>query len=125
MALRPLRGEPSALDYCLVTSTFLGKVSIMTITNIGTKRFIAAAGITAAAVMAPGLLLAGAATAHADDCYSGSLYGSYYCSPASGSSGFGSVAPEPSYQPTTIGSTMWGSLPGCTGGVLAALDGEC
>lgn len=88
------------------------------------KRFIAAAGIAAAAT-APALLLAGAATAHADDCYDGSLYGSYYCSPASGSSAFGSVAPDPVYQPTTIGSTMWGSLPGCSGGVLAALDGEC
>ena len=91
----------------------------MSIHNIGTKRVIAGAGIAAAAVMAPGLLLAGAATAHADDCYSGALAGSYYCSPASGSSGFGSYAPsyapEPSYQPTTIGSTMWGSLPGCSG----------
>jgi uncharacterized membrane protein len=95
----------------------------MTLNN-DTKRFIAAAGIAAGAV-APALLLAGAATAHADDCYDGSLAGSYYCSPASGSSAFGSVAPDPVYQPTTIGSTMWNSLPGCSGGVLAALDGEC
>jgi uncharacterized membrane protein len=90
------------------------------------KRFIAAAGIAASAFAAPALLLAGAATAHADDsCYGGTLSGSYYCSPASGSSAFGSVAPDPVYQPTTIGSTMWSSLPGCSGGVLAALDGDC
>jgi uncharacterized membrane protein len=97
----------------------------MTISNTGTKRLVAAAGIAAAAAVAPAVLLAGAATAHADDCYDGSLAGSYYCSPASGSSGFGSVAPDPVYQPTQIGTTMWGSLPGCSGGVLAALDGEC
>jgi uncharacterized membrane protein len=98
----------------------------MTINNIDRKRFIAAVGIAATAVVPPALLLAAATTAHADDsCYGGTLSGSYYCSPASGSSAFGSVAPDPVYQPTTIGSTMWGSLPGCSGGVLAALDGDC
>jgi uncharacterized membrane protein len=103
----------------------LRKGTIMTVNNTITKRFIAAAGIAATAVVAPALLLAGAATAHADDSCYGALAGSYYCSPASGGSAFGSVAPDPVYQPTTIGSTMWNSLPGCSGGVLAALDGEC
>jgi len=97
----------------------------MTIKNTDTKRFVAAVGTAAAAVAAPALLLAGAGTAQADDCYGGTLSGSYYCSPASGSGAFGSVAPAPTYEPTTIGSTMWNSLPGCSGGVLAALDGEC
>ncbi|MDX1886647.1 hypothetical protein [Mycolicibacterium sp. 120270] len=91
-----------------------------------TKRFIAALGIAAGTVAVPALLVAGAAPAQADDCY-GALAYSYYCSPASGSGAFGSssIAPAPSYEPTTIGSTMWSSLPGCSGGVLAALDGEC
>ena len=96
----------------------------MTISNTGTKRLVTAFGIAAAASVAPALLFAGAGTANADDCY-GALAGSYYCSPASGSGAYGSVAPDPIYQPTTIGSTMWGSLPGCTGGVLEALDGSC
>lgn len=89
-----------------------------------TKRLIAALGIAAGTVAVPALLVAGAAPAQADDCY-GALAYSYYCSPASGSGSLGSVAPAPSYEPTTIGSTMWSSLPGCSGGVLAALDGEC
>jgi hypothetical protein len=99
--------------------------------NTTTKRLIAAFGVAAAGVTVPALLFAGAATAHADDCYDGSLAGSYYCSPASGS-GISSQTPETSYQserPSWMGSTpdqtMWNSLPQCSGGVLAALDGEC
>lgn len=91
----------------------------MTIThNTRSKRFFAALGVAAATVAAPALLFAGAGTAHADDpCY-GDLAYSYYCSP--GASAY-SPAPEiPSQAPS-----LWTALPGCTGGVLAALDGEC
>ena len=92
--------------------------------NTGTTRLVAALGAAGAAAVAPVLLFAGSATAHADDCYDGSLAGSYYCSPASGA---GIYAPTPVYQapappPDQI---LWGSLPGCSGGVLEALDGEC
>jgi hypothetical protein len=93
--------------------------------NTKTKRLIAAFGAAAAAAaaVAPALLFAGAGTAHADDpCY-GDLAGSYYCSPASGIS---SQSPEPlgpfSGPPSP---NLWTALPGCTGGVLEALGGEC
>ena len=100
--------------------------------NTKTKRLIAALGVAATAVMAPALLFAGAATAHADDpCYDGSLAGSYYCSPASGS-GISSQTPEPVFQPErpswmgpTPDQVLWNSLPQCSGGVLAALGGDC
>ena len=86
-----------------------------------TKRLIAGLGVAAAAAVAPAMLFAGAGTAQADDgCY-GSLAYSYYCSPASGG---GSYAPTDTfYAPPS--TNLWPSLPGCTGGVLAALDGEC
>jgi hypothetical protein len=95
-----------------------------TTSNTKIMRPVAALGVAAAAVMAPALLFAGAATAHADDsCYDGSLAGSYYCSPASGA-GISSQTPEPVFGPSA-GQVMWNSLPQCTGGVLAALDGDC
>jgi hypothetical protein len=85
-----------------------------------TRRLIAAWGIAAAAAVTPALLFAGAGTAHADDCY-GSLSYSYYCSPASGGQ---SPAPADTfYAPPS--TNLWPALPGCTGGVLEALDGEC
>jgi hypothetical protein len=84
------------------------------------KRFFAAQAVTAASAATPALLLAGTGTAHADDCYGGDLSSSYYCSPASGSSAY-APGPSISYTPSTFPN--W--LPGCTGGALAALDGEC
>jgi len=99
--------------------------TVMNITHdTNTKRLITALGVAAAAAVAPALLFAGVGTAHADDdpCY-GSLQYSFYCSPASGAR---SQAPEPldpfSGPPSVNG---WNWLPGCTGGALAALDGEC
>lgn len=93
--------------------------------NTRTNRLIAPLGVAATAVMAPALLFAGAATAHADDpCYDGSLAGSYYCSPASGA-GLGSQTPEPVFQGPTPDQVLWNSLPQCSGGVLAALGGDC
>jgi hypothetical protein len=90
-----------------------------------TTRLLAALGVAATAVMAPALLFAGAGTAHADDsCYDGSLAGSYYCSPASGA-GLGSQTYEPIFQGPTPDQVLWNSLPQCSGGVLAALDGDC
>jgi hypothetical protein len=91
----------------------------MTITyNIQPKRFLAALGVAAASAAAPALLFVGAGTAHADDpCY-GDLAYSYYCSPGAGALNPEPVAPAPA-------PTLWTALPGCTGGVLAALDGEC
>ncbi len=46
-----------------------GTTDMTMIHTTTTKRFIAAFGIAAAAAVAPALLLAGAGTAHADDCY--------------------------------------------------------
>ena len=90
--------------------------------NTKTRRLIAALGVSAAAAVTPALLFAGAGTAHADDpCY-GDLAYSYYCSPASGG---GSQAPEPSPFSGPPSTNLWPALPGCTGGVLQALDGEC
>lgn len=78
----------------------------------------AATLLGALAATAPALLFAGVGTAHADDpCY-GDLAGSYYCSPASGALDPQPVAPTPM-------PSLWNALPQCTGGVLAALDGEC
>jgi hypothetical protein len=88
-------------------------------TTRSTKRLVAALGIAAGAAVAPGLMFAGAGTAHADDpCY-GSLQGSYYCSPASG---IGSQSPEPAYTPVQP-AFGYGDLPQCSGGPLAAIDG--
>ncbi len=89
--------------------------------NLKTKRFIATFGVAAAAAVTPALLFAGAGTAHADDsCYTDLAY-SYYCSPASGA-----LNPEPVAPVYTAPSPdLWSALPGCTGGVLTALDGEC
>lgn len=86
-----------------------------------TKRLIAAWGVAAGAAAAPALLFAGAGTAHADDpCY-GDLAGSYYCSP-----GVSPQTPEPAGPFSGPASpNLWNALPQCTGGVLAALDGEC
>jgi hypothetical protein len=100
-----------------------GNTVMNTTLTTKTKRLIAALGVSAAAAVTPALLFAGAGTAHADDpCY-GDLAYSYYCSPASGAQ---SQAPEPlnpfSGPPST---NLWPALPGCTGGVLEALDGEC
>jgi hypothetical protein len=89
--------------------------------NTKKKRLIAAFGVAAAAAVTPALLFAGAGTAHADDpCY-GDLAYSYYCSPGitsqtSQPSGPFSGSPSPN---------LWAALPQCTGGVLAALGGEC
>ena len=91
--------------------------------NTKTKRLIAAFGVSAAAAVTPALLFAGAGTAHADDACYGDLAYSYYCSPASGS---GSLAPEAQSPFSGPPSTnLWPALPGCTVGVLEALDGEC
>jgi hypothetical protein len=104
-----------------------GEGRIMNTTyNTKTKRLTAALVVAATAVMAPALLFASAGTAQADDpCYDGSLAGSYYCSPAS-QSGIYSQTPEPlgpfSGPPSP---NLWDALPQCTGGVLAALDGDC
>jgi hypothetical protein len=93
----------------------------MTVTSTTRKltRFQCAAMLLGAlAAVTPALLFAGVGTAHADDpCY-GDLAGSYYCSPASGALNPEPVAPTPA-------PSLWNALPGCTGGVLAALDGEC
>jgi hypothetical protein len=83
-----------------------------------TRRLIAAFGVAAGAAVTPALLFAGARTAHADDpCY-GDLAYSYYCSPGAGALSPEPVAPAPA-------PSLWTALPGCTGGVLEALDGEC
>jgi len=91
----------------------------MTITHTTTsKRFLAAFGAAAATAVAPALLFAGSGTAHADDpCY-GDLAYSYYCSPGAGAYNPEPVAPAPA-------PSLWNALPGCTGGVLEALDGSC
>jgi hypothetical protein len=82
-----------------------------------TKRLIAALGAAAAAVT-PALLFAGAGPAQADDSCYGELAYSYYCSPGAGALNPEPVAPVPA-------PSLWNALPGCTGGVLEALDGEC
>ena len=89
--------------------------------NTTTKRLLASLGVAAAGAVTPALLLLGAGTAHADDSCYGELAYSYYCSPASG--GFSSEPIAPSYTPPS--PNLWSALPGCTGGVLAALGGEC
>jgi hypothetical protein len=88
-----------------------------------TKRLIGAFGVAAASV-APALLFAGAGTAHADDPCFGELQYSFYCSPGSGALD-PAPAPEagsPEYTPIP---NPYSILPGCTGGVLQALDGDC
>lgn len=97
----------------------------MTTHNFKAKGLVAALGVAAAAAVSPAVLFAGAGTAQADDCY-GELSYSYYCSPASSASDPSALypAPEaPSYTPPS--TNLWSSLPGCTGGVLEALDGSC
>src|SRR5437016_3112826 len=96
-------------------------------TNITTKRFIAAMGVAAAAAVTPALLFAGAGTAQADDSCYGELAYSYYCSPASSALDPSAYIPEPLGPPASAPSSpgLWSALPGCTGGVLEALDGEC
>ncbi|MDT5018248.1 MAG: hypothetical protein QOD39_4408 [Mycobacterium sp.] len=90
--------------------------------NTKTKRLIAALGAAAAGALTPALLLAGAGTAHADDSCYGDLAYSYYCSPASGAQ---SQVPESNPFSGPPSTNLWPALPGCTGGVLEALDGEC
>jgi hypothetical protein len=85
--------------------------------DIKTKRLIAALGAAAATAVAPAVLFAGAGTAQADPCYEELAY-SYYCSPGASAYNPEPVAPAPL-------PSMWNALPGCTGGVLEALDGEC
>jgi hypothetical protein len=89
--------------------------------NTKTTRLLATCGVAAAAAVIPALLFAGAGTAQADDpCY-GDLAYSYYCSPGSSSQ-----TPEPSGSFSGSPSpNLWAALPQCTGGVLAALGGEC
>ena len=113
-------------DHFLVGVHLRGKgTSMNTRHNIKARRLIGALGVTAAAAITPALLLAGAATAHADDsCYDGSLAGSYYCSPASGAGSY-SQPYAPVFQGPTPDQVLWNSLPQCSGGVLAALDGDC
>jgi hypothetical protein len=86
-----------------------------------TKLFIASVGIAAASATAPALLSLGTGVAHADACY-GELQYSYYCSPASGAQ---VQAPELSPWSGSPSTNLWSALPGCTGGVLAALGGDC
>ena len=93
--------------------------------DIKTKRLFGVLGVAAAAAVAPAVLFAGAGTAHADDpCYEGDLQYSYYCSPASGV-----LDPAPAAEPGSPSYTTlpnpYSILPGCTGGVLEALDGSC
>ena len=87
--------------------------------NAKTKRLIATLAVTAAAAVTPALFFAG--IAHADDpCY-GALAYSYYCSP-----GISSQSPEPQGPFSGAPSpNLWNALPQCTGGVLAALGGDC
>ena len=97
-----------------------------TIHNFTTKRLVAALGVAAAAAVTPAVLFAGAGTAQADDSCYGELSYSYYCSPSSSALDPSALypAPEaPSYTPPS--TNLWSSLPGCTGGVLEALDGSC
>ncbi|MHA7663246.1 hypothetical protein [Mycolicibacterium sp. HS_4_1] len=89
--------------------------------NSTPKRLIAAVGMAAAGAAIPTLLPLSAGVAHADACY-GELQYSYYCSPASGAQ---SQAPEVSPWSGPPSTNLWSVLPGCTGGVLAALGGEC
>jgi hypothetical protein len=95
--------------------------------NITTKRLFASLGIAAAGAVTPALLFLGAGTAHADPCSEGDFQYSYYCSP--GSSALDPSTPafpdygSPSYTPPS--PNLWSALPGCTGGVLEALDGSC
>ena len=89
--------------------------------TITTKRLIASLGIAAAGAAMPALLPLSTGIAHADACY-GELQYSYYCSPASGAQ---SQTPELSPWSGPPSTNLWPALPGCTGGVLAALGGEC
>ena len=95
--------------------------------NTSTKRLIATLGIAAASAVTPALLFLGAGTAQADPCSEGDFQYSFYCSP--GSSALDPSGPafpdygSPSYTPPS--PNLWNALPGCTGGVLEALDGSC
>jgi hypothetical protein len=90
--------------------------------NTTTKRLFASLGVVAAGAVTPALLFVGAGTANADACSEGDFQYSYYCSPSS--SAIDPVEPvAPAY--TMPSPNLWSALPGCTGGVLAALDGEC
>ena len=89
------------------------------------NRLIASLGIAAAGAMAPALLLVGAGTAQADDSCYGELSYSYYCSPSSRALNPGAYYSEPAPAYTPASPNLWSALPGCTGGVLEALDGEC
>ncbi|MBJ7339583.1 hypothetical protein [Mycolicibacterium sp.] len=89
-----------------------------------TQRLIAAWGVAAVAAVAPALLFAGAATAHADECsndatscspfptISDSDLGSVYASPGS-MGGYNAPAPQPLWpQPQPVpGASAWSSLP--------------
>ena len=91
-----------------------------TIHHAKTNRLVAVfLGVAAAAAVTPALLVAGAGTAHAD-CYSGDLQYSYYCSPASGAQGSGSLGPA--YTPVQP-AFGYNNLPGCSGGALSAIAG--
>jgi hypothetical protein len=93
----------------------------MNVTRNTTTRLIASLGVAAAGAITPALLFLSAGTAHADDpCY-GDLAYSYYCSPASSAIDPQPVAPA--YTPPS--PNLWAALPQCSGGVLAALGGDC
>ena len=95
--------------------------------NTTTKRLIASLGIAAAGAVTPALLFLGAGTAQADPCSEGDFQYSYYCSPAS-SALDPSTSAYPDYGSSSYtppSPNLWSALPGCTGGVLEALDGSC
>ncbi|MDR3663071.1 MAG: hypothetical protein P4L86_22240 [Mycobacterium sp.] len=85
------------------------------------RRLIVSIGIVAAGAAAQILLPTGTGPAQADACY-GELQYSYYCSPASGAQ---SQAPDLTPFSGAPSTNLWPALPGCTGGPLAALSGEC
>ena len=89
--------------------------------NTTTKRLIASVGMAAAGAAMLALLPLGVGVAHADACY-GELQYSYYCSPASGAQ---SQAPAENPFSGPPSTNLWSAFPGCTGGVLAALGGDC
>jgi hypothetical protein len=101
-----------------------GTTLMSTTQDTKAKRLITALGLAAAGAVTPALLFVGAGTAHADDpCY-GDLQYSFYCSPGSSA-----LDPAPAAEPGSPYYTPlpnpYSILPGCTGGVLEALDGSC
>jgi hypothetical protein len=106
--------------------------------NTKTKRFLAAWGLAAATAVAPALLLAGAATAHADSCSSfdascspfptisdEQLGGVTAADPGGPMGGFNTQPTAPLWpQPQPVpGASAWNMLPQDSSPITAIFDG--